>query len=185
MINITINKTNGLASGFVVAGHSCYAKNGNDIVCSAISALAQTLLLTLKEIYDYKCSYSVRNGYLKVRVLDVESLGEVQILFRAFKLGVDAIAEQYSRYVIVNIVDHRGDIMKCEHKWVDMEDGNLDRFCVKCGKKAKQGVLRAQTKASMKEPILQNMTSGINIGNIKLNEEETLKFLEKELKLIR
>lgn len=28
--------------------------------------------------------------------------------------------------------------MKCAHKWVDMEDGTNDRFCVKCSQKAKQ-----------------------------------------------
>lgn len=28
--------------------------------------------------------------------------------------------------------------MECKHKWVDMEDGTKDRFCVKCSHKAKQ-----------------------------------------------
>lgn len=28
--------------------------------------------------------------------------------------------------------------MKCKHKWVDMEDGTLDRFCVRCRKFAMQ-----------------------------------------------
>ncbi|MCI0767438.1 hypothetical protein [Bacillus sp. TL12] len=28
--------------------------------------------------------------------------------------------------------------MKCKHKWIDMEDGTNDRFCVKCSQKAKQ-----------------------------------------------
>ncbi|WP_390208879.1 hypothetical protein [Bacillus toyonensis] len=28
--------------------------------------------------------------------------------------------------------------MECKHKWVDMEDGTNDRFCVKCSQKAKQ-----------------------------------------------
>lgn len=28
--------------------------------------------------------------------------------------------------------------MDCKHKWVDMEDGTNDRFCVKCSQKAKQ-----------------------------------------------
>ena len=29
---------------------------------------------------------------------------------------------------------------KCEHKWIDMEDGSHDKFCVRCSKKAKQAV---------------------------------------------
>ncbi|AAT59996.1 MULTISPECIES: hypothetical protein [Bacillus cereus group] len=28
--------------------------------------------------------------------------------------------------------------MECKHKWVDMEDGTNDKFCVKCSKKLKQ-----------------------------------------------
>lgn len=30
---------------------------------------------------------------------------------------------------------------KCNHKWVDMEDGSLDKFCVRCRLKAKQAIL--------------------------------------------
>ncbi|PEJ68684.1 hypothetical protein CN680_26030 [Bacillus pseudomycoides] len=28
--------------------------------------------------------------------------------------------------------------MECKHKWIDMEDGTNDKFCVKCSKKVKQ-----------------------------------------------
>jgi hypothetical protein len=30
--------------------------------------------------------------------------------------------------------------MKCNHKWVDMEDGSLDKFCLRCSNKAMQAV---------------------------------------------
>jgi len=30
---------------------------------------------------------------------------------------------------------------KCKHKWVDMEDGSLDRICVKCRKFAMQNIM--------------------------------------------
>lgn len=29
----------------------------------------------------------------------------------------------------------------CNHKWVNMEDGSLDKFCVRCSKKAMQAEL--------------------------------------------
>jgi hypothetical protein len=36
---------------------------------------------------------------------------------------------------------YRGEMMKsCEHNWVAMEDGTLDKFCLKCSYKAKQAV---------------------------------------------
>lgn len=28
--------------------------------------------------------------------------------------------------------------MKCQHKWIDMEDRTNDKFCVKCSEKVKQ-----------------------------------------------
>lgn len=36
--------------------------------------------------------------------------------------------------------------MKCNHKYVDMEDGTRDKFCVRCGKRAKQGVMYIKPK---------------------------------------
>lgn len=54
---------------------------------------------------------------------------------------------------------------KCKHKWVDMEDGTLDKFCVRCSKKAKQ--------AQISYP-------SVNIGNSmslkESSERNTIKF---------
>lgn len=30
---------------------------------------------------------------------------------------------------------------RCKHKWVDMEDGSLDQFCVRCSLKQMQSVM--------------------------------------------
>lgn len=59
---------------------------------------------------------------------------------------------------------------QCNHKWVDMEDGSLDKFCVRCSKKAKQAVmdmpLAQVATASITQPILkETMTLRSKIGN--------------------
>lgn len=44
---------------------------------------------------------------------------------------------------------------KCKHKWVPMEDGSLDRICVKCRKFAMQNIMEpliADVSASMSIP---------------------------------
>lgn len=35
----------------------------------------------------------------------------------------------------------RREKMKCDHKYVDMEDGTMDKFCVRCSKKFKQAAI--------------------------------------------
>lgn len=42
---------------------------------------------------------------------------------------------------------------KCKHKWVDMEDGSLRRFCVKCSKFAMQNRLSMPMSADLSVPL--------------------------------
>lgn len=35
--------------------------------------------------------------------------------------------------------------MECKHKWIDMEDGSLDQFCVRCRKFQMQAILNPLT----------------------------------------
>lgn len=102
MINIYIYKDKEVAYGFKVTGHSDYAEHGKDIVCSAVSALTQTMLMTLKNMYGHECKYIMRNGYMEVNLRDVEGLKESQILFKSLELGIAAIQEQYPKYVELN-----------------------------------------------------------------------------------
>lgn len=42
---------------------------------------------------------------------------------------------------------------KCKHKWVDMEDGTLDKFCIRCRDFAKQ-----QMAMPMQNPLTVQLT---------------------------
>lgn len=57
----------------------------------------------------------------------------------------------------------------CKHKWVDMEDGTRDKFCVRCSHKAKQAVIT----------INDNPAPSFGMRNI--NDDELQKCLEKQL----
>lgn len=62
MTNVTYYRdTNEFSIEFT--GHSGYAEHGNDIVCSAISALSQTLVAQMELDADYYDS-KIDNGYL-------------------------------------------------------------------------------------------------------------------------
>ena len=51
----------------------------------------------------------------------------------------------------------------CKHKWVDMEDGSLDKFCVRCSKKAMQAVIKPMSQVD-KEDWMKELNKQIGIG---------------------
>ena len=61
--------------------------------------------------------------------------------------------------------------MKCNHKYVNMEDGTRDKFCVRCSKKAKQAALYINHEVDIK----------IDIDSNKIVEEEIIKQISKDL----
>ena len=93
-----MRQNNGQVNGFRVDGHSNYGEHGKDIVCSAVSTLSQTLLITLKEIYADESHYNMFDGHLEVSVL-ADDLKEIQLLFRSFTIGIIAIVQEYPGYV--------------------------------------------------------------------------------------
>ena len=52
MTKVQIQKQKGNTLGFVVSGHSGYAEQGSDIVCSAISALSQMVCVGLENVLN-------------------------------------------------------------------------------------------------------------------------------------
>lgn len=62
-------------------------------------------------------------------------------------------------------------VQKCKHKWVDMEDGTLDKFCLKCSKKAKQGQLHfIKPKAPIGDPTkTKDVNDNTSINNTSIN----------------
>lgn len=92
---------------FTIKGHAYYAKQGNDIVCAAVSALAQTTLLSIVKVCgveEKQINYIVedKTGFLEVelpRDLDNSTLGKTQIVLETLKLGINSIIEIYPEYV--------------------------------------------------------------------------------------
>jgi hypothetical protein len=74
---------------------------------------------------------------------------------------------------------------KCKHKWIDMEDGTLDRFCVRCSKKAKQAVMRQvmiEPAVPVTMPILrEKMTVYTPVGMMEVDKEDLMKEFNKQL----
>ena len=69
MTKITIFKKEGKILEYQIKGHSHYAEQGQDIVCSAISTAGQMALVGLKEVLKIELEYDLQDAYLHVKIL--------------------------------------------------------------------------------------------------------------------
>ena len=107
MINVKIFRHKDSILGFKIKGHANYRNFGEDIVCAAISVLAQTSLMALVEVCgidEDKLNYRIddETGFLEVnlpRNLNIKTLENSQIVLRTFELGVKSIIESYPNNV--------------------------------------------------------------------------------------
>lgn len=93
---------NGNFLGYVVSGHAGFDEYGKDIVCSAVSVLSQTGLLSLKSILNINLNYKIDDGYLEVRIpkdITKEKLREVNIIINTILIGIKSTMEAYPKYI--------------------------------------------------------------------------------------
>ncbi len=98
MTTVTISSKDGSITGFTCKGHSGYAEEGSDIVCSAVSILTTTCVNALESVAGIVPKVKVGNGLLEARISDTEN-HDAQVIFRTMIQGLSDIAEEYPRYV--------------------------------------------------------------------------------------
>ncbi|MBN2260336.1 MAG: ribosomal-processing cysteine protease Prp [Clostridiales bacterium] len=104
MIQVKFFKKNGKFYYFESKGHADFDEHGKDIVCAAISVLAQTLVNGILEIstIDPIVEVDEESGYLKCELPKDQSVLEnieIQTAFRIIKVGIEGISEVYDEYV--------------------------------------------------------------------------------------
>ena len=101
LIAISISK-----DGLTVDGHAGYAKTGNDIICAAVSALAQGLIHSLTALTDDKISYHVADGHIDINYKDLSERGNL-LIDSFFIAGSDIQLTYGSDYVKITAADGR------------------------------------------------------------------------------
>lgn len=81
----------------IVSGHAGYDEHGKDIVCAAVSILAQTLIETIIKKTDVKINYVIQSGYIEIECK--RKSRDVQLLFDAFFIGLQMLAANYPNNV--------------------------------------------------------------------------------------
>lgn len=105
MIIVSVYRENGMINGYVVKGHAGYKPRGEDIVCAAVSMLAQTTLLGLNRFVGEELNYTIDdNGIIKCMLSD--ELGEkeqtqAQAILETMIIGLKNLQKNYSRYIRV------------------------------------------------------------------------------------
>ena len=105
MVTVTMLQQGGRTVGFTSAGHANHGEAGEDIVCSAISALTQTCYLGLiqviglKEGEHFAVSIDEAEGMHCVLAGDTrgKQLEQAELLFLTMEAGLNSIQESYRK----------------------------------------------------------------------------------------
>ena len=97
MIKVSFLKKGESFIGFELSGHSGYAEEGSDIVCSAVSSVAYMVANTVTEVIGERASITLDDGYMKF--IPENSSESVQVIFKGMALHLNALAQQYSDYM--------------------------------------------------------------------------------------
>ncbi|PKM41485.1 MAG: ribosomal-processing cysteine protease Prp [Firmicutes bacterium HGW-Firmicutes-9] len=105
MVTVTMLQQGGRTVGFTSTGHANQGEAGEDIVCSAISALTQTCCLGLVQVVGLKegeslaVSIDETEGIHCVLADDTreERLDRAELLFLTMEAGLRSIQESYRK----------------------------------------------------------------------------------------
>lgn len=103
MINVLVIKEKQTIKTIEATGHSGYSEAGQDIVCSAVSTLMETLANSLTEIVKAKADVIIDENIPHVSVTlketDNEKCKLAQVLMRSTLLGIKGVAQEFSKFI--------------------------------------------------------------------------------------
>ena len=103
MINVIVIKEKQTIKTIEATGHSGYAEEGADIVCSAVSTLMETLANGLTEIVKAEVKVVVDENipHLSVTLTenDKEKCKYAQVLMQSTLLGIKGVANGYRKFI--------------------------------------------------------------------------------------
>lgn len=104
MIKISVVKKNNNIMVIEATGHSGYAEEGSDIICSAVSTLIQNLPLSLQKLLSID-AYVVCNtekpfySIVLPEGLSTDKMQQAQLLMQSTLLGLKDLANQFKKFI--------------------------------------------------------------------------------------
>lgn len=87
--------------GFSIKGHAGYAEHGQDIICAAVSVLAQNTVNSIEQFTDDTFSGEIDEKTGSLTVSFPHGVGkDSRLLLNSMVLGLTSIAEEYGKKYI-------------------------------------------------------------------------------------
>jgi len=105
MTSVMFKRNSGKLVNVNIKDHAGFAEEGEDIVCSAISAISLTIANGITDVLNIKANCSVQDGYLLVNLEDLtaEEIDECQTLMETMLLGLKNLEISYGDYIKVEV----------------------------------------------------------------------------------
>ena len=112
MIKFTFFKRDGVYYGFEEKGHAGYAESGDDIVCSAVSAMTMLIINAIEVVYASDVEYTIDEDTTDIKVVARGALADFESderkrfaisgLIEAYYLQLNDMLEEYYDYLDVS-----------------------------------------------------------------------------------
>ncbi len=109
MIKFTFFKRDGIYYGFEEKGHAGFADAGNDIVCSAVSAMTMLIINAIEVSYASDIEYTIDEDTTDIKVIARGALPDFEAdekkryaiagLIEAYYLQLNDMLEEYYDYL--------------------------------------------------------------------------------------
>ena len=115
MTKVVFYRSNGVFWGFEETGHTGYGDAGEDILCSALSAMTMLIVNTVEIAYASNIDYDINEGATKIKVSSKAALPEfedderkryaVSGLFMAYYYQLNDLTLEYGDFLEVEVQD--------------------------------------------------------------------------------
>ena len=115
MTKVVFYRSNGIFWGFEETGHTGYGDAGEDILCSALSAMTMLIVNTVEIAYASNIDYDINEGATKIKVSSKAALPEfedderkryaVSGLFMAYYYQLNDLTLEYGDFLEVEVTD--------------------------------------------------------------------------------
>ncbi len=115
MTKIVFYKTDGVFYGFEEQGHTGYGESGDDVLCSALSAMTMLIINAIEISYASDVDYTIDEETADIRLIAKGALPEyeenenkrfaVSGLIMAYYYQLNDLIEEYYDYLSVDVIE--------------------------------------------------------------------------------
>ncbi len=115
MTQVVFYRSNGVYYGFEETGHTGYGESGEDILCSALSAMTMLMVNAIELSYSSNVDVDINEGATRIEVVSRAALPEFESdekkrfaisgLFFAYYCQLCDLTDEYGDFLRVEVID--------------------------------------------------------------------------------